>query len=136
MARETKEIVLDWEGGLRFRGGPAAGHPILVDGDGAAAQSPMTLVLTALAGCTGADVAHILDRMHVKLSRCRVTVQGTRREEEPRRYVTIHLGFEVAGEGLDETKARRAVSLSLEKYCSVAHSLAPDITLTHDVRVG
>ena len=36
-----------------------------------------------------------------------------------------------AGEGLDEPRARRAIDLSLEKYCSVMHSLAPDIAVTY-----
>lgn len=136
MAKEIKEIVLDWEGDLRFRGGPPGGHTVLVDGDNAAAMGPMTLLLTALASCTGADMAHILTRMRLPLARCRVVARGTRREEEPRRYIAIHLEFEVSGEGVDETKARRAAALSLEKYCSVAHSLAGDIELTHEVRVG
>jgi len=39
----------------------------------------------------------------------------------------------VAGDGADEAKARRAVELSLEKYCSVVASLAPDIPVTYDV---
>lgn len=135
MAQEVKEVVLDWEGGLRFQGGIEGGHQLLVDGEGAAAQSPMTMLLMALAGCTGADMAHILERMRVPLARCRIRLRGTRREQEPRRYVAMHLTFELSGEGLDEAKARRAAELSLEKYCSVAHSLAPDIALSHDVRV-
>jgi len=31
---------------------------------------------------------------------------------------------------------RRAVDLSLEKYCSVVASLAPDIRITYDVTVA
>ena len=135
MAQEIKEIVLDWDGDLRFRGGLPGGHTTLVDGDGTDAMGPMALLLTALAGCTGADMAHILARMRAPLARCRIVARGTRREEEPRRYMAIHLEFEVSGEGIDEARARRAAALSLEKYCSVAHSLAPDIALTHDVRV-
>jgi putative redox protein len=41
------------------------------------------------------------------------------------------LNYRIAGAGLDETKARRAIDLSLEKYCSVVHSLAPDIAITY-----
>lgn len=136
MAQEIKEIVIDWEGDLRFRGGLPGSHTTLVDGDSAAAMGPMAMLLTSLAGCTGADMVHILSRMRVPLARCRITAHGTRREEEPRRYVAIHLLFEVSGDGIDEAKARRAAALSLEKYCSVAHSLAPDIVVTHDVSVG
>ena len=136
MAQEIKEIVLDWEGDLRFRGGLPGSHTVVVDGDSASGIGPMAMLLTALAGCTGADMIHILERMRVPVERCRIVVHGTRREEDPRRYIAIHLAFEVSGAGMDEDKARRAAALSLEKYCSVAHSLAPDIAMTHEVRVG
>ena len=39
----------------------------------------------------------------------------------------------VDGDGADEVKARRAIDLSLEKYCSVVASLAPDTRITYDV---
>jgi uncharacterized OsmC-like protein len=42
----------------------------------------------------------------------------------------------VEGDGLDEAKMRRAVDLSLEKYCSVMASLAPDIRVTYDVTIA
>jgi putative redox protein len=136
MAQEIKHVTMDWEAGLRFRGGTAGGPAITIDGDNAAAPGPMTTLLAALAACTGSDLVLIMEKMRVAFTACRVAVQGTRREEEPRRYVAIHLEFIVSGDGLDEAKVRRAAALSLEKYCSVAHSIAPDIALTHDVRVG
>jgi uncharacterized OsmC-like protein len=37
---------------------------------------------------------------------------------------------------VDETKVRRAVDLSLEKYCSVMASLAPDIQVSYDVTIA
>ena len=63
-------------------------------------------------------------------------MEGTRREEEPRRYTAIHFRFTVTGEGADETKARRAIELSLQKYCSVVASLASDIPITYDLTVA
>jgi len=33
-------------------------------------------------------------------------------------------------------KARRAIDLSIEKYCSVLHSLKPDIAVSYDVELG
>ena len=59
-----------------------------------------------------------------------------RREQEPRRYTAIHLEYHLRGDGLDEAKARRAIDLSITKYCSVVHSLAPDIAITHGLTLG
>jgi putative redox protein len=69
--------------------------------------------------------------MREKLREFRIDVAGVRREEEPRRYVSIHLDYWVSGEGLDAAQVHRAIGLSLEKYCSVIHSLAPDIAITY-----
>jgi putative redox protein len=63
-------------------------------------------------------------------------VAGERREQEPRRFTAIHLDYHLAGESLDAAKANRAVSLSVEKYCSVIHSLAPDIAITYAVTLA
>jgi putative redox protein len=63
-------------------------------------------------------------------------VAGVRREEAPRRFVSIRFAFHLAGAGLDEAKARRAIDLSLEKYCSVVHSLAPDIAVEYDLHLA
>ena len=133
---QERSIRLTWEGeGLRFEGGgtqpptPA----ITVDGDGEAGPSPMITLLLAVAGCSGADVVVILKKMRVDLQSLAVEVTGTRRDEEPRRYTGVRFCFRLAGEGLDAAKAERAVQLSLDKYCSVVASLAPDIAVEHEV---
>ena len=52
------------------------------------------------------------------------------------RYTAIAFHFTIRGEGADEAKARRAIDLSLETYCSVVASLAPDISISYDVTVA
>lgn len=96
----------------------------------------MLTLLLAAASCSGSDVVIILEKMRVKLHELRIDVTGTRRDEQPRRYVAMHFDYHMAGEGLDESKARRAVDLSLEKYCSVIHTLAPDIRITHAITLA
>ena len=137
MAQSTAEIGMRWTGtGLQFAGGGPGRPEILVDGDSQAATSPVELLLLAAATCSAADVVLILQKQRVRLASLDVTVRGTRRESEPRRYTDIAFRFAVRGEGADEAKARRAIDLSLEKYCSVVASLAPDIRISYDVSVA
>lgn len=136
MTQETRRVTLRWTGGLRFEGGEPGGPLTRIDGDNAVAPGPMLTLLLAAAACSASDVVVILGKMRVALKEVRLEVSGVRREAEPRRYVAIHLVYHLAGDGLNETRARRAVSLSLEKYCSVMHSLAPDIAVTHAVELG
>ena len=131
-----RTVRLEWLGrGMRFRavGVEPATPAVELDGDGTSGPSPMITLLMAAAGCTGADVVSILGKMHVNLAQLTVEVEGERREEQPRRYVRLHCRYRLFGQDLDQAKAERAVALSLEKYCSVVASLAPDIKVTHDV---
>jgi putative redox protein len=133
---EAKHLTLAWERGLVFRGGEPGGPALLIDGDNAAAPGPMLTLLAAAAACSGADVVSILEKMRVTLRELRIEVTGERREEHPRRYTAIHLDYHLRGDGLDEDRARRAIDLSIEKYCSVIHSLAADIRVTHGLTLG
>ena len=136
MTAETKRVTLAWEERLVFRGGQSGGPAIMIDGDNAAAPGPMLTLLLAAAACSGSDVVGILEKMRVTLRELRIDASGERREEQPRRYTAIHLEYHLRGDGLDEAKARRAVELSIEKYCSVIHSLAADIRVTHGLTLG
>ena len=131
MPGETKRVSIAWQQGLRFVGGEPGRSTVTVDGDNEAGPGPMTSLLLAAAGCTGSDVVTILQKMRVPFTGLHIEAAGVRREQEPRRYVSIHLEYRVGGAGLDPAKVRRAIDLSLEKYCSVIHSLAPDIAVTY-----
>jgi len=132
----TRSIRIDWTGeGLTFRGegtDPTT-PPVEIDPENETSPGPMLQLLIAAAGCSGADVVSILEKMRAGLESLTIDLTGTRREEHPKRYTAIKYVFRMSGEDLDETKAARAVSLSLEKYCSVLHTLAPDIEVEHEI---
>jgi putative redox protein len=133
---ETKRVTLAWERAMIFRGGVEGGPEMVIDGDNAAAPGPMLTLLLAAGSCTGSDIVLIMEKMRIAIRELRIEVSGTRREEYPRRYTAIRFEFHLAGEGLDETRARRAIELSLEKYCSVVASLAPDIDVTYGLTLA
>jgi putative redox protein len=81
-------------------------------------------------------VVVILQKMRVELTQLRIVVSGVRREQEPRRYMSLRFEYHLAGGGLDEGRARRAIDLSLEKYCSVVASLAPDIQISYGLTLA
>lgn len=136
MNSNLRYATLKWDHGMVFDGSGPGGPSIRLDGDSAEGPSPVVTLLLAAAACTGSDVVSILEKSRVGLTDFRIEVAGTRREEHPRRFLSIRMVFHLAGTGLDETKARRAIDLSLEKYCSVVHSLAPDIAITYELALG
>ncbi|MDB5050149.1 MAG: peroxiredoxin [Fibrobacteres bacterium] len=90
---------------------------------------PMELVLAALAGCSGIDVVNILKKSRVDFTSMEIEVDGDRKDAVLAPFTNIQVTFKIHGPGIDRAKAEKAVSLSLEKYCSVAASLDPAITV-------
>lgn len=125
-----------WIGDLRFEGG-VDGRPFTeIDGNSKTATSPVELLLVSAATCAASDVVIILQKQRVALTGFEIAIQGTRRAENPRRYTALHLVCTFRGAGLDADKAKRALALSIEKYCSVISSLNPDIPVTYDVVIA
>ena len=131
-----RAATIRWEGGQRFRGGSSGGPTSLVDADGKEAPGPMVSILIAAAGCSGADIVGILEKMQVTLQELSVHVSGRRAPEHPKRYLTLHFAYRIRGDGLNEAKARRAIDLSHSKYCSVLHSLNSDIAISYEIDLG
>lgn len=129
----TKRVTLTWQRGMTFSGGVEGKPPIVIDADGETGPGPMDTLLLALAGCTGGDVVALLEKMRFPVRALSVEVAGERRTEHPKRYSSILLTYRINAPGVPEERARHAIDLSLGKYCSVTHSLAPDIARRYEL---
>jgi putative redox protein len=119
---------------MEYLGNGGSGPSIIVDGKASKGPTPMDSLLYALAGCMAVDVQHILQTSRVPLKGLEVEVVGDRAVDHPRFYNKIRMTYRVEGpEDKDEAKLERAVSLSREKFCSVLHSLRPDIE--YEIRI-
>jgi putative redox protein len=121
------EVSATWVQAEQFVASGSGGHSIVIDAPGGHETwqgfKPTELLLAALAGCTGVDVIDILRKKRQRVSGLRVTVSGDQREEHPRAFERIAVHYEVRGQGVAEAAVRRAISLSEEKYCSVAATI-------------
>jgi len=132
------EVKLSRVRGALFEGTNSTGQKCLVDGPpdlGGQGEGvrPMEMVLLALAGCSALDVIHILEKQQKEpLADLDVTVRGLRADAVPAVYTEIAVHFEASGP-VNLAKLERAVKLSMEKYCSVAHMLVKSATITHTV---
>ncbi|EMR01047.1 OsmC family protein [Cesiribacter andamanensis] len=93
--------------------------------------SPMQLVLAAVGGCAAVDLVGMLKKRRRTVTALRIESEGRRREEIPRRFVDIHLRFILTSPDAGPEELGKLVTLSVEKYCSVSASLAPDANLTY-----
>jgi putative redox protein len=133
-------VTATWVAPMQFTGTAGHGATVVIDaspdnGGVGAGPTPMENLLLSLAGCTGMDVVSILRKKRVHLEDLRIDVSGERAAEHPRVYTSIHLTYTVRGEGLSTETARKAVELSLDKYCSVAGVLKKTAKITYDIEV-
>lgn len=80
---------------------------------------PKALMLSALAGCSGLDVASLIKKMHLEVSSFHIETVGHLTDEEVQTYHRVEMHYHFKGENLNEEKLQRAVDLSTEKYCGV-----------------
>ena len=108
--------------------GEKSGHSIVVDmakdkGGDDTGMRPIELLLLSVATCTAIDMLNILGKMKIQLSRCEVKIEGTQQEDLPKYFNKMKLKYILSGEGLNQKKAEKAVSLSMDKYCAVSQTL-------------
>jgi putative redox protein len=91
---------------------------------------PMELILMGLGSCAVIDVILILKKMKQQVDDIRIVVEGDREEgATPAPFVGLRLRFILRGGNLVQKKVEQAVSLSMEKYCSVSVMLAKSATI-------
>ena len=126
-----------WIGDELFLGTSDSGHTLLMDANGGnLAPSPLENVLMSLGGCSSVDVVSILQKARQDVSGCMVEISGTRVDTVPKLFSEIHLHFVITGSDIKEKHVERAVSLSADKYCSVALMLNGNVTITHDYSIS
>ena len=123
----TMSVAAAWKGGAAFAVSSGSGHRLVTDGPPEhggdnAGWRPMELLLASVATCSGFDVVHILARGRQKPAQVEVQVAGSRADAVPAVFESIELAFTVRG--VPEAAARRAVQLSVEKYCSALAMVA------------
>ncbi|HZY02080.1 MAG TPA: OsmC family protein [Anaeromyxobacteraceae bacterium] len=126
----VSRATLTWERDLVFTGQTAQGYEIAFDAALQEGCSPTESLLLSLAGCMAIDMVSFLRKMRCEIRSYRMDVAGRRHPTPPQRYAAVEMTIAVTGSGLTQRKMERAVSLSQEKYCSVHHSLRPDLAVT------
>ena len=96
---------------------------------------PMQLLLAAAGSCSSIDIILILKKQKQNLKDLEVEVTAEREQGKvPSLYSDIHIHFKLFGDILD-VKAKRAVDLSVEKYCSVIKILEKTAKVTSSYEI-
>jgi len=114
------------------------GHKIVIDstnefGGNNEGPGPKSLMLVALAGCTGMDIVSMLKKMRIQFENFRIKVDGNITDEHPKHFDHMHITYIIKGKNIPVNKIKMAVTLSLEKYCGVSYSYRIAMKLTHEL---
>lgn len=100
---------------------------------GSGSFSPKALLLSGLAGCAGIDVVLILEKMRVPFANLQIDVETEQTDGEPKVFKDIMMTFTVQAALDSADKIRKAIDLSLEKYCGVAAMLQKHSKINYEL---
>ncbi|MCB0262281.1 MAG: OsmC family protein [Calditrichaeota bacterium] len=125
---------------FHFEASGASGVSVHIDGSSESGghdlgARPMELLLMGLGGCSAFDVVSILKKQRQPLKDIRIEVMGDRATNQtPSVFTKIHMHFRLFGE-LDAAKVKKAITLSVEKYCSAHAMLEKAAEITHSYEI-
>lgn len=136
----TKKAFVKQVQGITFVGKTDSNHWITMDGPenfggSNAGIRPKELILISLAGCTGSDIASILQKKKVKLDGFEMNITADVAEEHPQVFTKINLEYVFYGKNLPVNEIERAIELSQTKYCSVSAMLKKAMPVEHTYRI-
>ncbi|MEO8763471.1 MAG: OsmC family protein [Ginsengibacter sp.] len=131
------EIDVQWMGKMQFNA-LVNGHTVIMDapekvGGEDNGPIPKPFVLTALAGCTGMDIAAILRKADKNPHCFDMKVIGDISKRQPIEYIAIHIIYDFKGADENKEAALNAVMDSQEKYCGVSSMLKKALPVTWEV---
>ena len=117
-------ITTVWKKNLQFESNNPSGHSVLMDtsvenGGQNSGLAPKAMMLSSLAGCSGLDVISVLNKMKVEVDDFKIITTGELTDEHPKYYHSVQVVYQFFGKNLPQDKLKKAVDLSVEKYCGV-----------------
>ncbi|UCG79162.1 MAG: OsmC family protein [Nitrospirota bacterium] len=122
--------ILVWEKDLIFTGRTSTGYAIEFDAKVEWGCMPTESLMLSLAGCMAIDSVSFLQKMKCEFDEFKLEITGERNETPPQYFRSMHMKLMMKGQGFSDKKVQRAIDLSQDKYCSVYHSLRPDMKVT------
>ena len=136
----TKKAYVKQIKGVTFIGKTDSNHWVSMDGPenfggSDAGTRPKELLLLALAGCTGSDVAVILQKKKINLAGFEMNLSAEVQETHPQVFTKIDIEYVFYGEDVPKEAVERAIELSLTTYCSVTAMLKKSVEINHSYRI-
>jgi len=121
--------------GIQFRGTNGSYDVTIASSDEQDGLSPMEMTALSVVGCSSIDILTILKKQRQEIDDFSAEIDTERAEEPPRVFTALHMHYVLDGEVAPD-KVRRAIDLSLDKYCSVSNMVNQTATITYSFTVN
>jgi putative redox protein len=125
------KTVTTWKSGKAFTS-HYNNHSIEVSGDG---FSMKALLLTGLSGCSGIDVVMILEKMRVPFADLDIVAETEQTDVDPKVFKDIRLIYRIRTDEENRDKVKKAIELSLTKYCGVSAMLGKHSKINYSLEL-
>lgn len=119
----TNIVTTVWKENMLFKSDNPSGDFLYMDAPDEETENkgvrPKAMMLSSLAGCSGLDVVSLLRKMRAEVDNFKLIVYGELTDEHPKYYHKVKVEYHFYGTHLEGEKIRKAVNLSVEKYCGV-----------------
>ena len=110
-------------------------NEIKIDGKREDGFGAKALVLSAIAACSGIDIVDILSKMRVDFSDLEIEAEAEQTEEHPRVFKDIFVTYKLKTAKSNEEKVKKAIDLSLDKYCGVSAMLKKNSPIHYKLHI-
>jgi putative redox protein len=98
-------------------------------------HSPMELLLSALTSCAAVEIVSMIKKRRRDFKDLKAITTGIRAKNPPRFFKSINIEYQIYSSDLTKVEARRFISLSIEKYCSVGATIRTDTIVNHSFEI-
>ena len=133
MATTTKTTTI-WKQAQEFKSFNGD-NEIQIDGNKENGFGAKALLLAAVAACSGIDVVDILTKMRVEFSDLEIDTESEQTEEHPRVFKNIYLTYKIKTDPANEEKVKKAIDLSIDKYCGVSAMLKKNSPIHYKIQI-
>ena len=129
----TKTITI-WQKDQQFKSYHGK-NEIKIDGKREDGFGAKALVLSAIAACSGIDIVDILSKMRVEFSDFEIETEAEQTEEHPRVFKDIFVVYKLRTDKSNEEQVKKAIDLSLDKYCGVSAMLKKNSPIHYKLQI-
>jgi putative redox protein len=134
------KVTVNWKEALAFDATSDNGHTVRLDtlkenGGLDSGMNPKKMLLASLCGCSAMDIVEILKKMKVDFSKLEISAEAEQTGDMPKVFKSIDLVYYCDVKPEDEDKLKRAVSLSMDKYCGISAMLAKHCPINYSTEL-